>query len=500
MTDPDPAGRQGGVWVSRTTAALFALSLGLVLALAVVWTTRGFAVFNYTEGVVLGSLAGFESTGVPGLYPPDWTSPPLVLTLYPPVFFWATAALASILGVADPLVAPRQVSLAATVGLGWSLVRIRRLYGTDWTWLLILAGAASLHPGVQRQLAAAQVDVLAVAWTAAGALLVLRSEEGRGWIWPAFACFAVAVFTKQSLVAAPAALLLHRYVSGHRREALREAVVFAGTVIGGFLYLDRWSAGGFSAHTLAAVADSGSVVNFVRVIGDSAPYVWVPFTALVLLGVRGRLRAGFPEFWAAAAVLIHAGAMWKTGSSVNYFLEPVVAVLVLGLVRSSDAPWVRLGPGDRTCRLSLAVLAMLVAGSVIRTGKVVRDISRASAAAPIRMAAFEQGYPLAEVDFFPAIFEHGGRPYVSDPFAFGALAESGAWDPAPLAADLAARRVPFALTTIDIALPLADGSTTEVMLFAYFWRMAAVRDGLRAEYTELTNGPLHVWVPRQGED
>ena len=83
---------------------------------------------------------------------------------------------------------------------------------------------------------------------------------------------------------------------------------------------------------------------------------------------------------------------------------------------------------------------------------------------------------------------------------FGALAESGAWDPAPLEADLAARRVPFALTTIDIAPPLADGATVEDMLFAYFWRMAAVRDGLRAEYTELTNGPLHVWVPREGED
>ncbi len=500
MTDPDPTGQwQRGVWLSRAAAALFTVSLGLVLALAVVWTTRGFAVFNYTEGVVLGSLAGFENSGVPGLYPPDWTSPPLVLTLYPPVFFWVTAALGSILDNSDPLVAPRLVSLAATVGLGWSLVRIRRLRGTDWTWFLILAGAASLHPGVQRQLAAAQVDMLAVAWTAAGAQFVLRSEEGRRRTWPAFACFAVAVFTKQSLVAAPAALLLHQYLSGRRREAFRDGVVFAAIVVGGFMYLDRWSGGGFSTHTLAAVVDSGSVVNFIRVIGDSAPYVWVPFTALVLLGVSGRLRPGFPEFWALLTVLVHAGAMWKTGSSVNYFLEPVVAVLVLGVVRSVDAPWVP-GPRDRTRRLAVAVLTALVVGCVFRTGEVVRDISRMSGAARIRMAAFEHGYPLAEVEFFPAIFGHGRRPYVSDPFAFGALAESGAWNPAPLLADLAARRVPFALTTIDITPPLPDGATMEVMLFAYFWRMAAVRDGLRAGYTEVTDGPLHLWMPREGED
>ncbi|MEE8488422.1 MAG: hypothetical protein V3S56_09645, partial [Gemmatimonadota bacterium] len=144
-------GQQRLAWLTRGVAALFALSLMLVLVLAVVWTTRGFAVFNYTEGVILGSLAGFRASGLAGLYPPDWTSPPLVLTLYPPIFFWAANGMDAILSAADPLVAPRLVSLFATLGLGWSLVRIRRLSGTDWSWFLILAGAASLTPGVQRQ-------------------------------------------------------------------------------------------------------------------------------------------------------------------------------------------------------------------------------------------------------------------------------------------------------------------------------------------------------------
>ena len=43
-------------------------------------------------------------------------------------------------------------------------------------------------------------------------------------------------------------------------------------------------------------------------------------------------------------------------------------------------------------------------------------------------------------------------------------------------------------------------ATVEDMMFAYFWRMAAVRDGLRSEYTELTAGQLRVWVPRDGEE
>lgn len=495
----DRTGRRWESGLSRAVAALFTVSLGLALALAVIWTTRGFAVFNYTEGIVLGSLAGLESSGLAGLYPTDWTSPPLVLTLYPPVFFWATVGLDGILKAADPLVAPRLVSLFATLGLGWSLVRIRRLSGTDWSWFLILAGAASLTPGVQRQLAAAQVDMLAVAWTVAGALFALRSDNSRNPVWPAFACFAIAVFTKQSFVAAPAALLLCRYLSGRRKEALREGAVFTGVVLGGFLLLDGWTSGGFLAHTLAAVTDSGSVVNFTRVIAGSAPYVWGALALLVLSAVHDRLQPAFPEFWVAIAAVLHAGAMLKTGSSVNYFLEPLAALLVLGIVRSTDAPWAA-GRKLRDRRVALILLVVLVAGSGVRTREVVRDISLSSGAARIKVAQFEGGFPLVEVDFFPAILEHGRRPYVSDPFAFGALAESGAWDPAPLVADLAARRVPFAVTTIDIGPPLGEEATTENMLFAYFWRMPAVRDGLRAQYTETTDGILRLWVPRDGED
>ena len=492
-------GRQRLVWLSRAVAALFALSLVLVLVLAVVWTTRGFAVFNYTEGVVLGSLAGFKTSGLAGLYPPDWTSPPLVLTLYPPVFFWAVAGLDAILNAADPLVAPRLVSLFATVGLGWSLVRIRRLYGTDWMWFIVLAGAVSLAPGVQRQLAAAQVDMLAVAWTVAGAWFALRSDKCRRPVWPAFACFAIAVFTKQSFVAAPAALLLSRFLSGWRKESLREGAAFAGIVFGGFLLLDGWTSGGFSAHTLAAVADSGSVVNFVRVIGDSAPYAWGALALLVLSGVHDRLRPAFPELWVAIATVLHAGAMLKTGSSVNYFLEPLAALMVLGIIRSADAPWAA-GRRLRDRRIALGLVVALVAGSGIRMGEVVSELRLASSVLPIRVAEFEGGFPLVEVVFFPAVFERGGRPYVSDPFAFGALAESGAWDPAPLVADLAGRRVPFAVTTIDIEPALGEGATTEDLLFAYFWRMAAVRDGLRAGYNEVASGGLRLWVPMDDED
>jgi len=493
----DSRGRDA--WFSRVLAALFSLALALVLALAVVWTARGFAVFNYTEGVVLGSLAGLDAAGLSGLYPSDSSSPPLVLTLYPPVFFWLSTALDSVLGAPDPLTAPRLVTLAATVLLGWCLVRIRGLHGTGLTWFLVLVGAAALTPAIQRQLAAAQVDVLAAAWTVAGVLIVLRGEDLGTRTWPAFACFAIAAFTKQSFLAAPAAVLLYQFTTHRRRHALLGAAGFAGILVAGFLVLDNWTAGGFRWHTLAAVTDSGSFVNFARVMGDSAPYLWIPFVALVMIGVGGRIRLGFPELWVLLATLVHFAAMWKTGASVNYLLEPLVALLILGIVRSADGPWARARlPATR--RLALAVLAILVAGSAFRAVQVVEATAQASRAVRITMGDIQRGFPLVEVDFFPAVFERNGRPYVNDPFAFGALAESGTWDPSTLSADLENRRVPFAITMMDIRPPLADGATTEDVLFGYFWRMGAVREGLLREYDETIQDALHLWVPRAGGD
>jgi hypothetical protein len=485
--------------LSRAPAALFALFLVLGLAMAVVWAFRGYVVFNYTEGVVLGSMAGFQASGTPGLYPTSWNAAPLVLTLYPPVFFWVANAVSSILGLAELLTAARLVSLFATLGVGWSLMRIRSATGASWTWFLLLCGSAFVLPGVVRQLGAAQVDMLAASLTCLGVAFALKAENADDPIWVPLGCFALAIFTKHTYVAAPAALFVYRAVSGYRWRALVEAVGFGGFIVSGFLLLNAWTQGGFLAHVLVAAADSGATINMLRVIGDSAPEVWVPLAALVLVGAHGRLKLGLAELWLSIAAIIHFGAMWKTGASVNYFLEPALALVVVGLVSSRNCPWV-MADSEPKQRLAVALLFVVVLATASRASDVVRDARLAYGAVPIRMAAFEPDYPLVEVDFFPSVLRHGRRPYLNDPFAFGGLAESGSWDASGLAGDLAARRVPFALTTIDIRPPLPDGARTEDQLFSYFWRMPAVRDGLLTGYAVTSDGLLNVWLPAAGTD
>ena len=341
--------------------------------------------------------------------------------------------------------------------------------------------------------------MLAASLTCIGVALAVRAETTDEPIWLPLLFFALAVFTKHTFVAAPAAVFLHRASAGNRGRALVEAAGFGALAVSGFLLISAWTGGGFPAHVLVAAADSGSPSNMMRVVAESAPHVWVPLAALVLVGGMGRVRAGIVPLWLGISTVLHFAATWKTGASVNYFLEPALALVALGLVARPDLGWLAL-ESERSRRIGAVLFTGLLLGATLQAGNVIRDARLAFGAVPIRVADFETGYPLVEADFFPAILEHGRRPYLNDPFAFGGLAESGTWNPSTLSEDLSDRRVPFVLTTIDIRAPLADGARFEDELFGYFWRMPAVRDGLLGGYSVSSDGLVNVWVPAEEAD
>jgi hypothetical protein len=325
-------------WLRWLLITGFGGSGALALVLAVVRAGRPNVVFNFAEGMVAGSLAALRAGGLAALYPPEWGAAPLVLTLYPPGYFLTSGALAGTLGGNAILLAPRLVSLAATLAAGIVLYRLARRRGVDPAWLAVLVGAGLVHPGVHRQLAAAQTDMLALGWTIVGAWFVLGPPR-RGTNVAALACFAMAAFAKQSFVAAPLALLIHRVLTGDARAAVRDYAMLAALAVPVVLLLQSVTGGGFLRHVLGAVAGSGSPASTARVLRDSRPELWVPLAALVGLAVRGRLRLEFPELWLALSTLLHGAATIRTGASVNYFLEPLTAVVVLGLVRAARPPW-----------------------------------------------------------------------------------------------------------------------------------------------------------------
>lgn len=469
----------------------------LALGLAAVRAYRADILFNYAEGIIAGSLAALRSGGLQALYPAEWASAPLVLTLYPPGYFLTSGALSGTLGTDAIFLAPRLVSLAAALASGIVLFRLARQSGADASWLAVLLGAVLVHPGVYRQLAAAQTDMLALGWTMIGAWFVLGPSR-RGSNAAALACFAMAAFAKQSFVAAPLALLIDRIRSGDARGAARDFAVLGAVAVPLLLLLQAVTDGGFLRHVVGAVADSGSIASAGRVLRSSRPELWISLAALVALAVHRRLRVEFPEIWLALSAMLHGAATVKMGSSVNYFLEPLAALVVVGLARAPRPPWVPSPEAARRRWAPIAVLLVLCVAAAGAAATVATEMSLTLRSVSLRLDGFAGDAPLVAVDFFPAVIEEGGLPYLNDPFAFGALAESGNWDPAGLRADLEARRIPFVITRVDVRPALPPGAGVDELLFEYFWRMPAVRMPLIAGYsdTPTADGIIHVWRPR----
>lgn len=511
---------RGGFERSRTWTVLLPASvllIGFVLFFAGLRLARSDSVFYYTEGPVLGSLAALQIEGdLAALYPNDgWQEPPTVLTLYPPTFFLIAAAADAVAGTAarsGSFVGLRLVGLASLAGVLALLAAFARRRRVPVSWLLALVAAAMLTPGVYTVVGAAQADVTALLWTWVGIAALggpgRRESPGDGRLSGAGIAFLLAFFTKQSYVAAPVALVAVLWLSGRRARAAVLTIVLACAALGGIALLDLATAGGYTANTIDALTGGVLWANLTSTVRASEPVQWIPLALAAVVAVRGRLRIGFPELYLGLATALHTAAMVKTGSSVNYLLEPTFALVLLAVWRcpgrapESGTPAALRKEPSRISPVVGALLAVAVLAPAVRAAHGELGVVRAWIALrePVRMAEYE-GHPLTDVYFFPAALKRGGRPWLNDPFAFGALYEAGAWDPAPLVADLEARVVPFALTMVDLGpAPAPDELGSRELVMAYFWRSPPIWTALTGHYRRLGPGRLSVWLPDRDEE
>lgn len=493
----------------RWLAPLNLTLLALVLAVGGLRLARPNKVFYYTEGVVVGSLAALERAGdLSELYPADgWTEDPTVLTLYPPVYFVLASGVNRLLGREATLLGPRLLSAAAllTVLLLLGLRGLRA--GLPAAWGLALIAGALLTPAVYTAVAGAQPDALALLWTwigiaSAAPLWAPRAGAGRRpWAWTAAGgAFLLAFFTKQSFIAAPAAFTLALFIQGRRGASVAFGAALSVTALVGIALLDRVTGGGYAANTIGALAGSFGWENLLGTLAASEPLQWVPLGILVGLSVAGSLRPGFPELYLVASVLLHTAAMLKAGSSVNYLLEPTLALLLLAAVRGGQRS---LDVSPRHGRLhsrtgfvaGLAVACVIVAGAAgWREYSLARPWFLSGPGA--RVAEFE-GSPLVDPMFTPAVLDRGMRPWLNDPFAFGVLLETGRWDASGLQSDLRSGEIPFVLALVDLGLgPVPRGVGSSDLVMAYFWRAGPIWRAITEHYEPVSSAPIFLWIPK----
>jgi hypothetical protein len=191
-----------------------------------------------------------------------------------------------------------------------------------------------------------RVDTLAILFVFLGLTLfafdVSRAPRGETLGYAAFLCFVIALYTRQTLIAAPTACLIYLSL-GARRRALRHAIVFAVTGSAILITLGVLTHGEWPRHLFRYNVSPLGWRHGVWLILDqfrrSAPILLLATVeaAATIRGflarsgrsasVRERVALLFTIYFAVTAVF--SLSIMKDGANVNYLMEFLFAACVL---------------------------------------------------------------------------------------------------------------------------------------------------------------------------
>jgi hypothetical protein len=305
---------------------------------------------------------------------------PFIVFHYPPVYHLASRAVMAF-GV-DPLAAGRMVSVAATaviaISIAWLVAAdLKGRVGRPAVLMGAVTGALlplSLRP-VERWFDLMRVDMLAVALAFVGVVFAVRAERQPAWLALAMPAFVLSVYTKQTELAAPASALAVLLMVRPR------AGIFAG--LGGAILglaalarLEWLTAGGFIRHMLYYNINTWSfhlLITNLRLVALYAVLLAAAVVGLALAWLDRRAPAaprspGTAEYtvivpmvsvWLLLSIIVLLATVGKTGSNVNYFIEPMcVCAVAVGLLIGVCSQSVFGSPHRRDLALRLGLLCV----------------------------------------------------------------------------------------------------------------------------------------------
>jgi hypothetical protein len=379
--------------------------------------------------------------------------PPFLLSTYPPVFYLAQKILFGLVGPST--LAGRYVSAGALLWLAVLLARVPRGGSVPLEWLV----SPLLFFSVLWQLAwfgsLAHPEFLAATLSMGGLLVYLRRglPEGRRWVLGASLLCALALLTKPTMVAAPAAVVLHLLWDRRYPECARFAAAVLLWFLGSYAALWWPTEGGIWLMTIAGHAISLSPANVARFLRDrmTNPFVVVALVASVLLLLTRResrdARTAVALFFLVglASLAVFAG---RPGAGFHYFLQPAIGgCLVIGLLLSGYAA------NERWWgfRLLVVLLIALLLGRVrpqVRAAVRVPPPGFPYPDVPEILGRLETGpdeYILSDPNYSVAVARAGHRPILNDSHAYTLMVDNGIVSAGPLMDVLRGARVPYLL-------------------------------------------------------
>jgi hypothetical protein len=350
---------------------------------------------------------------------------------YPPVYFHLVGWLGSLTG--DVNLMGRWVSLLAYLAIGvltslivYRLGNSRRLGAyAGLCWLIWLC---AFDPG---RVGFNDMHLLGVAVSLAGLCCFVYHPERTAWLCASAALFALSLFTKQSLVAFPAAVALQLLPAPRKRLA-----IWLGTAIAtcSILLLLTVAVDGrfFFAHLmLPRLYYPADIVNS---LGTYLYFIQGAFVASCIWILRN-YEFGEGRVLVAAFVVAHAFATFLlgwAGASLNHLTEAMVATAMIATLAIPAAE--RIVLGSRFPRVFLGILLTLpffLTSLLVLPRRVPSDLSRYAKEVPESEAEFAYVSKFIKAQPGPAMCETlllcyaAGKPEEYDSFAVDEALRTG---------------------------------------------------------------------------
>ena len=314
-------GFRRGLWVASALAAIVLLCYVATM----LWAANE---LSPPESVVAAQSLMLAHDGT--LYY-DLKHYPFTVCAYMPSFYWLESGL--IRTGLSAVHAGRWISFAAFLGLIVLCGRLALLYTDDRNaaWVASLAAASSSLLVSWGTIG--QVDTLAALFAVAAFYNYSRFEvRGANSLWIAGVYAALALFTKQTMIAAPAAIFLCLWMRD-RKKALWFGALLGGGVAAAVLATNAALDGRFLANTVFANMNPFSAAKF---LAQFRYFVSISFGMLAIVAVsfvrmlRGRALA--PCVYLMLAMLVFLGTAAKVGSDTNYQIESTLLLAVCAAI------------------------------------------------------------------------------------------------------------------------------------------------------------------------
>jgi hypothetical protein len=430
------------------------------------------ASLDYGEGIVLQQALLLTSPKAYG----DITQYPFIVFNYPPGYLIVTRLVAE--AGMDIVLAGRLVSLLSTIAtaclsalfvraaLSHGIARGARNFGAAVAGLTWFAWTP-----VADWIVLARIDMLSLALTLGGLYGGLRATDTRWGTWLAALLFTLAVFTRQTTIAAPIATTVVLLAASPRDAArlVLRGLVISLSLLGVAAYLTD---GGLFRHIVLYNLNTFDADNGWHLIAFAISHAVFAMLAVsaILEGVRllkaqrgetGRQQPLIPRgdigARAFATVALYVAistpllaAVFKSGASVNYFFEWALGcTMLIGMLLGWAAATVRgLGPPKSTLTpWSAAIVGVAALVQVVR----LPAPSDRPASPAVRMAADElieivrrADRPVVSSDMI--ILLRAGQDVPWEPAIFRELSAMGGWDESLFLDMVRAGRFAFLLT------------------------------------------------------